>query len=474
MKKIIVLFIVFLSGNCVAKTTVSGIIKDKNHNLNYYKPFKKFRNLDILSKIETSESGSFRIELDIKNPYFVQFVANDVSVNLLIEPNDSIFFECTPTQARKGNSDWLKITGNNSIGNAYFNVHYNFYPISKFNRVRELVDNYSNKSITDFISDFNNIQQKETFWVDSLLNLRQISSTFHKYVSKDIQGIIASEAIGQTEQFDIEEKKLQKQSTKASAIQDSIFKKYPPTDSILRFGLYGSFYLSDYYESLSKSVKIDQGKVICFDTPFIALASDVEQEYLWGRTIKSVATFAPTSFDLCKASNDYIKKFPENPFIEYLKEKDFCTPKITNPDEIKFIIPKENDVFSLLGRFPEQVIFIDMWATWCAPCKMEFRYYDQNLYDFFKEHNIECVFMSIDKLEILTKWQQEVKFFNLKGQNIILNEELVNSASDIFFDDGIISLPRYILINEKGKILTTNAPRPSNPNFKELIINLLK
>lgn len=298
MKKIIGLFLVFLSSICIAKTTVSGIINDKNHNLSYYKPFKNFRNFDISSKIETTENGFFKVELNISNPYFIQFLVNDQPVNLLVEPNDSIFFECTPAQAKKGSSDWLKITGNNSIGNAYFNVHYNFYPISKFNRVRELVDSYSNKSITDFLSDFDNIQQKETFWVDSLLNLRQISSTFHKYVSKDIQGIIASEAIGQTEQFDIEEKKLQKQSTKASAIQDSIFKKYPPTDSILRFGLYGSFYLSNYYESLSKSVKIDQGKVICFDTPFIALASDVEQEYLWGRTIKSVATFAPTSFDL--------------------------------------------------------------------------------------------------------------------------------------------------------------------------------
>ena len=115
-----------------------------------------------------------------------------------------------------------------------------------------------------------------------------------------------------------------------------------------------------------------------------------------------------------------------------------------------------------------------MWATWCAPCKLEFRYYDDSLYDFFKKYDIECIFMSIDKLELYDKWEKEVKFFNLKGHNAILNEELVNSVTELIFDDGIVSLPRYILINEKGKILTTNAPRPSNPNFKELIINFLK
>ena len=44
--------------------------------------------------------------------------------------------------------------------------------------------------------------------------------------------------------------------------------------------------------------------------------------------------------------------------------------------------------------------------------------------------------------------------------------------SDIVSNYNIAGIPRFILINSEGKIISANAPRPSHPELKDLLNNL--
>jgi hypothetical protein len=45
--------------------------------------------------------------------------------------------------------------------------------------------------------------------------------------------------------------------------------------------------------------------------------------------------------------------------------------------------------------------------------------------------------------------------------------------SDFSRKNKITSIPRYLLIDKNGKVIDSNAPRPSDPNLKELFDKLL-
>jgi len=58
---------------------------------------------------------------------------------------------------------------------------------------------------------------------------------------------------------------------------------------------------------------------------------------------------------------------------------------------------------------------------------------------------------------------------NLQGIQIMADKEW---NSDFVRAYNITGIPRFILIDKEGNIVDSNAPRPSNPNLKELFNSL--
>ena len=132
----------------------------------------------------------------------------------------------------------------------------------------------------------------------------------------------------------------------------------------------------------------------------------------------------------------------------------------------EFYLPRHCRILSLYGRFPGKYKFIDLWATWCAPCKAEIPYLQQ-LEAEFQGKEIEFISISIDKNR--KKWKDYVRKHQLGGVQLwagdwsYLPEEL-----------HVGSIPRFILIDKEGNWVDTEAFRPSNPALKKLLKNLLK
>jgi len=136
------------------------------------------------------------------------------------------------------------------------------------------------------------------------------------------------------------------------------------------------------------------------------------------------------------------------------------SPKFNYPD----INGKNVSLDDLKGKY----VYVDVWATWCAPCKGEIPYLIK-LNEEYKGKDIAFVSLSIDKKEDKAKWEEMVKSKGLKGIQLFADN---NWKSDFVTAYGITGIPRFILIDKEGNILDADAPRPSNPKLKEVFNSL--
>ncbi|MBR8534276.1 AhpC/TSA family protein [Carboxylicivirga sediminis] len=122
-----------------------------------------------------------------------------------------------------------------------------------------------------------------------------------------------------------------------------------------------------------------------------------------------------------------------------------------------------------LSDFKGKVVYVDAWATWCAPCKGEIpalKKLEQ------KYHNKDVVFLSIslDSPKKIGEWKHFVKDESLKGVQLIADDAFNSPFAKAY---RINSIPRFMLFDKEGKVVSTDAPRPSNIKAEAMIKDLL-
>ncbi|WP_363431329.1 TlpA family protein disulfide reductase [Chitinophaga ginsengisegetis] len=126
---------------------------------------------------------------------------------------------------------------------------------------------------------------------------------------------------------------------------------------------------------------------------------------------------------------------------------------------------KKVSLKDLRGKY----VYIDVWATWCGPCKMEIPHLSK-IEALYEHKKIRFVSLSVDKTADKQKWKDFVQKGNLKGIQLLADKDF---QSDFVQKFNINAIPRFILIGPDGKIVSADALRPSNPELKALLDKLL-
>lgn len=131
----------------------------------------------------------------------------------------------------------------------------------------------------------------------------------------------------------------------------------------------------------------------------------------------------------------------------------------------KNVVGKTISLESLRGKF----VYIDVWATWCAPCKAEIPYLKE-LEAAYHDKNLEFVSISVDEQQHAGRWKEFVKKNELSGIQLITENAF---RSSFITKMGINSIPRFILIDPTGKIISADALRPSDEKLRSTLDKLL-
>jgi len=130
-----------------------------------------------------------------------------------------------------------------------------------------------------------------------------------------------------------------------------------------------------------------------------------------------------------------------------------------------------------LADLKGKYVYVDVWATWCAPCKVEIPFL-KKLDEEYKDKNIAFVSMSIDDAKrhkdswekAHESWKKMVEEKELTGIQIMAPN---GWESDFVKAYKINGIPRFILIDPDGNVVDPDAPRPSNPKLREVLETLI-
>ena len=129
-----------------------------------------------------------------------------------------------------------------------------------------------------------------------------------------------------------------------------------------------------------------------------------------------------------------------------------------------FRAPDVDGKVHTLADFRGKYVYIDMWATWCGPCKREMPYL-KALEEEFKDAEIVFVGLSVDKDK--AAWENMVRQGELTGVQLYL-------GTGSRFQEGyrVEAIPRFILLDKEGVIISNDMSRPSAKETAETLRNL--
>jgi thiol-disulfide isomerase/thioredoxin len=125
-----------------------------------------------------------------------------------------------------------------------------------------------------------------------------------------------------------------------------------------------------------------------------------------------------------------------------------------------FTAALNKDSFSLRD-FKGRYVIIDVWATWCGPCKVQSPNFER-IAEQYTSPDVAFVALSID--DDKWKWQNEA------GEKSFRVLQLHSNDKNLFRKAyGIEYIPRYIFLGPDGKIINAQMPEPGDPSFEDIL-----
>ena len=122
---------------------------------------------------------------------------------------------------------------------------------------------------------------------------------------------------------------------------------------------------------------------------------------------------------------------------------------------------------SILEEYNGYVIYVDFWASWCAPCRKMFPE-SKKLQKEFIDEKVLFLYLSLD--EDREGWYKVCREEQLTDNSFLI----LNVRESSFLKEmDIKTIPRYLIYNTKGNIFQKDAPSANNEETRKIIRNLL-
>lgn len=392
---------------------------------------------------------------------------DDYFIYLYVAPGDSVHLTIDASLLAKKDFSWLKITGDHSLISYQFNKAHKYLDQLPYHKY-----DYS-RSPTQLLSDFKEDYQRY------VLALKDYA-TLHQLDPKVVE-LVASERKYGLVNYISDYGNNNKEAT-MKLFADPFFGK----NDLKNFqSQMFPYYLSDYLRRLTRAdtaivaaakaqkflTAIQKGIVLLLKEP-----SGPSRDFM---VYKYVNSFLPQNPKIIDSIPNLKRYFTDELYYNHLKksalllqDNGFPTTPIKGVQYLAAnntieSIP-ETDLFSYLAkRYPNKVIYIDVFATWCVPCRIE----HQNAPDLHRSFaDKDVVFVNLCLQSDVDAWQKMVEKEGIKGENYFLSNDATKLFMGVYRLEGY---PSYILVNKNGKISNTRAPRPSETKLVQKAITQL-
>ncbi|KAA6345537.1 Thiol:disulfide interchange protein TlpA [termite gut metagenome] len=456
---------------------ISGTAGSKT--LVYTAPISETCYLGFTDTLQVDDTGSFEVKFAITKPVFITLwtIEPYKQAKLLIEPGKSydLVFE---------DEKDVQISGQNEKGQMFLSTLPN--PSYVEMEGRSFIRDTSLLSIHENIEK---LKQDDLNHLKELLERKEISPVFFKRTEADRNCYYASleTRILLIKTYPLIQKRSDEDLLKAGGNLfkklEEIYSQYPPNDENLIISSFWSEYAEGYvtgYKQFSQP-DFDMAKFSQMrqDETIHAYMMHESTKYLTGKVLEffqaryiHFIAYAHDDYEkeLITVFDRFQKDYPQSQYANYvapLIEKIVAYHQIIEQpfsEEMKFMAHYEdiNTLEEAVKQLKGKAIYIDVWATWCSPCKHEFQH-NAALKKILAENDIQQLYISIDDDKREKRWENGIKYFHLTGTHIRANKSLWNDLAKRFDkkNGAMLSIPWYILVDKNGNVLDEHAKSPS-------------
>ncbi|MDI3525956.1 MAG: hypothetical protein PWR03_139 [Tenuifilum sp.] len=259
---------------------------------------------------------------------------------------------------------------------------------------------------------------------------------------------------------------------KAYTLKAPIENFFEANDSLLVLQNYRVSVLAFMYNKVLGDIRTNNPKTIFFKLCEDTIFKGKTRDFLLFRYLKEIAEYNSAE-DFSTAAEAFCKTVRDS---SYLSLVDGIKPvqlkyDLPNTNELVLIDENQNptDLYTVLSGIKPSVVYVDFWASWCAPCRHAMPS-AKKLREEYIAKNVKFVYISLDKN--IKSWENGIKQCDLNDNAInYLATNFENSG--IYKDLKISSIPRYLIYRD-GKLVEPNAPGPESNDIRKLLDKYLK
>ena len=411
-------------------------------------------------------AGNFRFEFEVLNAQDVLLHYEKGYTKLYIQPSDSLTLTLNAVKYKKERFPDYKISGTNS------HISKEILKYLQYRNLKEFQPIVKGKSVEEYLNDLRAYILIEDSVLSAFSNIHNPSATFLMWAEKDIIYQYAN-YIGE---FD-----FYHQMNKSSYEGDPFDKRLFPVndddaiisswyDHHLKSNSYTYFRKDTLVKELMNEENYSSAYRIVLNNIIKNEDAGISRELMCYRLLSELLKKSGSEFLLLAKdvnmflNNEDLIALIDKRMAEFESKDKFHISRFdADTQEEKEII---GDIFqNLADRHQGKVMYIDIWATWCGPCKSEIPHAIE-LHNYFEKAPI--VFVNLCLASSKIEWEKAMKNPQLVGEHYYFNREQTELLRNKLKFSGY---PTYMIIDKNGNITDGNAPRPSS---NEIIKKKLK
>jgi thiol-disulfide isomerase/thioredoxin len=118
-----------------------------------------------------------------------------------------------------------------------------------------------------------------------------------------------------------------------------------------------------------------------------------------------------------------------------------------------------NTIEDVLALTKGKTVLLDMWGTWCGPCRQELALEGPAIKAYFKGKGLDYLYVANRDSNNEDNWKKLIAYFDLEGTHILAN---ANLTKDIMAKVKGTGYPTYVIIKKDGTYELSKAGYPMN------------
>jgi thiol-disulfide isomerase/thioredoxin len=451
MKLIVCILFIVSSSFSFANSHIVFILKDSSFKSIWVNVFFSAKQMDPELYKLGKDYNLYNLTVPCDNSIKVVFTVRNYTFEYNLQCGDSV-----EISKRLEQMPYLEVKNRRVYESElnFYIVNFSFFKEQQNSYIKEVQSDLSIKNLTSVSL------RRSMYMIDSLYSSKMISKEFYEKTRRDLPFYANNQLIKRY--FSKYHTKIPSDSLLAVPLYEDSLANYPAYVDFM-----GTFIQLSELSNTSKGVP---APTTCFNYVISNVHGALGEELLF-KFLKSIYLIKKDSFQVyfskfkTIATDPYKISFYDDIIENETKDKAFKKMVFGKTGLLYSSLNNRAITFDdIIKRNKGKVIYVDFWASWCAPCRAEMPY-SKALSDTLKNEKYVTLYISLD--ESYSSWDKASKELGIKPENSFL---IINpKSSPLVKGLKLQEIPKYIIIDKNGHIVDKDA---RNPHDVELLNQL--